>query len=100
MSSFSAPSFVNRGCFLPFRISLLQVILKEVILSFIAFTLSRHCYLFYPYYSVSSTMAQETLRQAFPDKATPLVSSGIPYTDACVKHVDETFKASRVYTIA
>jgi alcohol dehydrogenase class IV len=45
-------------------------------------------------------MAQEILQQAFPDKATPLVSSGIPYADACVKHVDETFRASRVYTIA
>ena len=43
---------------------------------------------------------QETLQQAFPDKATPLVSYGIPYTEACVKHVNETFKASRVYLIA
>jgi hypothetical protein len=45
-------------------------------------------------------MAQEILPQAFPDKATPLVSSGISYTDACVKHVGETFKASRVYIVA
>ncbi|KAE8448697.1 hypothetical protein EG329_008912 [Mollisiaceae sp. DMI_Dod_QoI] len=45
-------------------------------------------------------MSQETLRQAFPDKATPLVSYGTPFTEACAKHVQEKFKASRVYLIA
>ncbi|CZR57878.1 related to aldehyde-alcohol dehydrogenase [Phialocephala subalpina] len=44
-------------------------------------------------------MSQETLRQAFPDKATPLVGFGIPFTESCAKHV-ERFKASRVYLIA
>lgn len=44
--------------------------------------------------------SQETLRQAFPDKPTPLVSYGRPFTEVCVKHVKEAFKASRVYLIA
>jgi len=44
--------------------------------------------------------SQEILRQAFPDKATPLISYGLPFTEACVQHVNETFKASRVYLIA
>lgn len=44
--------------------------------------------------------AQETLRQAFPDKPTPLVSYGLPFANACVKHINETFKSSRVYLIA
>ncbi|PMD19319.1 iron-containing alcohol dehydrogenase-like protein [Hyaloscypha hepaticicola] len=44
--------------------------------------------------------SQEILRQAFPDKSTPLISYGLPFTEACVKHVNGTFKASRVYLIA
>ncbi|KUJ15093.1 putative Fe-containing alcohol dehydrogenase [Mollisia scopiformis] len=44
-------------------------------------------------------MSQETIRQAFPDKATPLVSYGIPFTESCAKHVQK-LKASRVYLIA
>jgi len=44
--------------------------------------------------------SQEILRQAFPDKATPQVSSGITYIESCLKHVNETFKASKVYLIA
>jgi alcohol dehydrogenase class IV len=44
--------------------------------------------------------SQETLRQVFPDKATPLISYGLPFTEACFKHVNETFKASRVYLVA
>jgi hypothetical protein len=43
---------------------------------------------------------QETLRQAFPDKATPLISYGLPFTDSCMKHITKTFKTSRVYLIA
>jgi alcohol dehydrogenase class IV len=31
---------------------------------------------------------------------TPYISYGLPYTEACVKHVTQTFKASRVYIIA
>jgi hypothetical protein len=44
--------------------------------------------------------SQETLRQVFPDKATPLVSYGIPFTEACTKHVSSTFNASGTYLIA
>jgi alcohol dehydrogenase class IV len=42
---------------------------------------------------------QETLRQAFADKGTPLISYGLPFTDSCIKHVNETFNASRVYLL-
>jgi alcohol dehydrogenase class IV len=45
-------------------------------------------------------MSQETLHQAFPDKAIPLVSYGIPFTESCAQHIREDFKASRVYLIA
>lgn len=31
---------------------------------------------------------------------TPYVSSGLPYQDACAKHIRDTFKASRVYIVA
>ena len=41
----------------------------------------------------------ETFERAFPDSERPLLSYGSPYQDACRKHVDETFKASRVYII-
>jgi len=51
-------------------------------------------------YHTLYNMAKETLRSAFPDKATPLVSYGLSFTDACVKHVDTIFNASRVYLIA
>ncbi|PMD29330.1 Dehydroquinate synthase-like protein [Hyaloscypha variabilis F] len=44
--------------------------------------------------------SQETLVQAFPDKPTPRVSYGNPFADSCIKHINETFKASRVYLIA
>ena len=44
--------------------------------------------------------SQEILRQTFPDKATPQVSSGITYIESCLKHVNETFKASKAYLIA
>ncbi|KAN0101407.1 Dehydroquinate synthase-like protein [Hyaloscypha variabilis] len=43
--------------------------------------------------------SQETLVQAFPDKPTPRVSYGNPFADSCIKHINETFKASRVYLI-
>ena len=44
--------------------------------------------------------SQEILCQAFPDKTTPQVSSGIAYIESSLKHVNETFKASKVYLIA
>lgn len=30
----------------------------------------------------------------------PYVSYGLPYTEACAKHVTETFRSSRVYIVA
>ena len=44
--------------------------------------------------------SKETLIPAFPDKATPLVSYGLPFTDSCLNHTIIAFKASRVYLIA
>lgn len=41
----------------------------------------------------------ETFERAFLDSDRPMLSYGSPYQDACRKHVDETFKASRVYII-
>lgn len=31
---------------------------------------------------------------------TPYLSRGLPYYDACAKHIQQTFKASRVYIVA
>lgn len=46
-------------------------------------------------------MAQsETYRPAFPDADIPKISYGLPFPETCAKHVDQTFKASRVYIIA
>jgi len=45
-------------------------------------------------------MAQEVYRQAFPDAVFPKISYGLPFYEACAKHVTETFNASRVYIIA
>ena len=42
---------------------------------------------------------KEILEKAFPDSDRPLLSYGLPHHEACRKHVDETFKASRVYII-
>ena len=45
-------------------------------------------------------MAQEVYRPAFPDATFPKISYGLPFYEACAKHVTETFNASRVYIIA
>ena len=50
-------------------------------------------------YNMSST-ATEICRPAWTDQPEPLVSYGLPFSEATRKHVDETFKASRVYVIA
>ena len=42
----------------------------------------------------------ETFCPAFSFKKEPVISYGLPFPDACRKHVKETFKASRVYIIA
>ena len=42
----------------------------------------------------------ETFRPAFSDREVPNVSYGVPFPEACAKHVETTFGASRVYIIA
>jgi alcohol dehydrogenase class IV len=42
----------------------------------------------------------EIVRPAFPDRDMPEISFGLPFPEACAKHVEETFDASRVYIIA
>ncbi|KAI9709173.1 MAG: hypothetical protein M1812_007758 [Candelaria pacifica] len=49
---------------------------------------------------MDSTDQKETLRPAFPDRDEPKISFGLPFPEACAKHVESTFKASRVYIIA
>ncbi|KAI9701537.1 MAG: hypothetical protein M1836_001593 [Candelina mexicana] len=49
---------------------------------------------------MTSTDATETLRPAFPDRDEPKISFGLPFPEACAKHVESTFNASRVYIIA
>ncbi|KAI1075338.1 putative Fe-containing alcohol dehydrogenase [Whalleya microplaca] len=41
----------------------------------------------------------ETLTPAFPDRATPLLSYGLPFTEALPRHADALFHASRIYVI-
>ncbi|KAI9842224.1 MAG: hypothetical protein M1830_007819, partial [Pleopsidium flavum] len=42
----------------------------------------------------------ETFRPAFPDHDHPKITYGLPYPEACRKHVESTFHASRVYIIS
>jgi alcohol dehydrogenase class IV len=42
----------------------------------------------------------EIVHPAFPDRDIPEISYGLPFPEACAKHVEETFDASRVYIIA
>ncbi|KAL9108676.1 MAG: hypothetical protein Q9227_006622 [Pyrenula ochraceoflavens] len=46
-----------------------------------------------------SWFTTETFRPAF-DRGTPKISYGIPFPEACKKHIDSTLNASRVYIIA
>ncbi|MCJ1402300.1 hypothetical protein MMC11_005520 [Xylographa trunciseda] len=41
----------------------------------------------------------EVVRRAFAQQALPLVSYGIPFSEVCQSHVQELFKASRVFII-
>src|SRR2546429_8044895 len=43
---------------------------------------------------------QEVCEQAFHDYPKPLISYGLPFPEICRKHIDTTFKTSRVYIIA
>jgi len=42
----------------------------------------------------------ETYREAFPGSEIPHISYGLRFPEACAKHVQNTFNASRVYIIA
>jgi alcohol dehydrogenase class IV len=42
----------------------------------------------------------ETYRLAFPGTKYPHISYGLPFSEACAKHIATTFYASRVYLIA
>ncbi|OCT47078.1 maleylacetate reductase [Cladophialophora carrionii] len=46
------------------------------------------------------TPGQEQCRPAFDKKPTPKISSGLPFQEACAKHVALTFKATRVFILA
>ena len=48
----------------------------------------------------SSKPTGETFRSAFPDREYPKISYGTSFPEACRKHVDSTFQASRVYIIS
>ena len=41
----------------------------------------------------------ETCRSAWPDQDEPRISYGLPFPETCQKHVDNEFKASRVYIL-
>ena len=43
--------------------------------------------------------SQETTRPALPIPDSPLISYGLPFTELCRKHVEETYKVSRVYVL-
>lgn len=45
------------------------------------------------------TSATETIRSAFSDQEFPQLSYGRPFPETCRKHIDEEFKASRVYIL-
>ena len=47
----------------------------------------------------SASCDGETYRPAWPSSH-PQISYGLPFPEACAKHVSNTFKASRVYIIA
>lgn len=44
--------------------------------------------------------SSESYREAFPGSKTPHISYGLSFPEACAKHVQGTFNASRVYIIA
>lgn len=42
----------------------------------------------------------ETYKTAFPNEEIPHISYGLPFPEACKKHVETTYKASRIFIIA
>jgi alcohol dehydrogenase class IV len=43
--------------------------------------------------------SQETFRSAYPPDPYPAISYGLPYPEACAKHINQTFKCHRVYIL-
>ena len=43
---------------------------------------------------------REVLHHAFPNQQGPLISYGLPFFEACRKHIHDRYKASKVYIIA
>src|SRR5436190_4363778 len=53
-----------------------------------------------PTFYIIMAAQEEICLKAFLDYEKPLISYGLPYTEACRKHVEQTFNASRVYIIS
>ena len=49
---------------------------------------------------MASFYGKEVFRPAFDDRAVPNISYGLRFPEACARHVQSTFNASRVYIIA
>ena len=49
---------------------------------------------------MANQLYNETCERAFPDQPEPRISYGMPYADACRKHVKSDYNASRIYIIA
>ena len=49
---------------------------------------------------MADQLRNETCEQAFLDQPEPRVSYGMPYAEACRKHAEADYNASRIYIIA
>ncbi len=49
---------------------------------------------------MTTNSPEETLHPAFPPSPHPLISYGLPFPSACLKHITSTFNASRVYVLS
>ena len=49
---------------------------------------------------MAGQLHNETCEQAFLDHPEPRISYGMPYADACRKHAESDYNASRIYIIA
>ena len=49
---------------------------------------------------MAGQLRNETCEQAFLDHPEPRISYGMPYADACRKHAESDYNASRIYIIA
>ena len=49
---------------------------------------------------MADQLCHETCEQAFLDQPEPRISYGMPYADACRRHAESDYNASRIYIIA